>query len=197
MLLEAFAKLLSPAYEIVGTASNGRDLLADAPAKRPDVVVVDVAMPRLSGLDAAAALRRALPGVKVVFLTVSEDPDLAARALAEGAAGYLLKKCAASELLLAIDEALKGRTYVTPLVADGNGAARRAGARGRRSGLTERQKEVLRLLAQGYTMKQAARVLRVAARTVAHHKYTIMAAMGLDSSADLVRLAVREGLISP
>lgn len=197
MLLEAFAKLLTPAYDIVGTASNGRDLLANAPAARPDVVVVDIAMPLLSGLDAAASLRNVLPKVKVVFLTVSEDPDLAARALANGASGYLLKKCAASELMLAIDEALKGRTYVTPLVAASDVMAARAGARARRSALTDRQKEVLRLLAQGYTMKQAARALRVAVRTVAHHKYTIMGAMGLDSSADLVRLAVREGLITP
>src|SRR5438045_2371639 len=119
LLREAFAQLLQSKCEIVGAVADGRALLDAAPELRPDVVVLDIAMPLLNGLDAARQLKRLLPGIKVIFLTVSEDPELAAEAFRVGASGFLLKNSAASELMQAIEEALQGRSYVTPQATRG------------------------------------------------------------------------------
>src|SRR6185369_4634264 len=119
LLREAFTRLLEPGCEVVAAVADGRALLAAAPELRPDVVVLDIAMPLLNGIDAARQLKRLMPEVKVIFLTVSEDPDLAAEAFRAGASGYLLKNSAASELLEAIQEVFRGRSYVTPLAAHG------------------------------------------------------------------------------
>src|SRR5262245_7021560 len=119
LLREAFARLLEADCEVVGAAADGRELLAAAPGLRPDVVVLDVAMPRLNGLDAARRLVQVMPGVKIIFLTMSEDPDVAAEAFRAGASGFLLKNSAASELLAAVREVSAGRSYVTPLATRG------------------------------------------------------------------------------
>src|SRR5262249_25696657 len=119
LLREAFAQLLEPTCDVVGTVADGRALLTAAAESQPDIVVLDVAMPLLNGLNAARQLRRVMPDVKVIFLTVSEDPDVAAEAFRSGAAGFLLKNSAASELSLAIQEVFHGRSYVTPLATQG------------------------------------------------------------------------------
>jgi DNA-binding NarL/FixJ family response regulator len=192
MILEAFERLLEEECDIVGTARDGAEFLAKAPAARPQVVVMDIGMPKLNGIDAARRLLDLLPDVRIVFLTTSEDPDIAADALATAAgAGFLLKNGAGSELLKAIREASRGRTYVTPRIAKAvfSSARIRSGPR-----LTPRQREVLQLLAEGKSMKQVAYALGITARTVAHHKYTMMDVLGFENSAELIRYAERRGI---
>ena len=196
LLLDAFAKLLEPHCDVVGTAGDGRELLEAAQKLEPDVVVADVSMPLLNGLEAGRQLKEILPDTKLVFVTVNEDPDLAAEALRMGASAYVLKKSATSELFHAIREVLAGRSYVTPLVApDGLDSIRERKSR-RASELTPRQREVLQLLAEGYSMKRVADILNVTPRTVAFHKYRMMGELGFGSTAELVQFAVREGIVS-
>lgn len=192
MLREAFTQLLQPTCDVVGGVADGRALLAAAAELRPDVVLVDIAMPMLNGIDAARKLKRELPEIKVIFLTMNEDPDVAVEALRVGASGYLLKNSAVSELLRAIHEVVAGRSYVTPL-------CRRtfdpdfAESPERRSGdLSTRQRDVLRLLAEGHSMKQIAGLLNITPRTVAFHKYGMMKHLGIQSSAELVQFALKQ-----
>jgi DNA-binding NarL/FixJ family response regulator len=190
--------MLESGCEIVGAVADGRALLDAAPELCPDIVVLDIAMPLLNGLDAARQLKRRMPAVKVIFLTMSEDPDLAAEAFRAGASGYLLKNSAASELLQAIDEVFQGRSYVTPLVTQGlvgslldePGPAKKTGD------LSLRQREVLQLLAEGRTMKEIARILKITARTVAFHKYGMMHELGIKTSAGLVQFAIKQHIVS-
>jgi DNA-binding NarL/FixJ family response regulator len=197
MLLDAFQRLLEPRCEIVGTACDGRALIDLAANTRPDVIVLDISMPGLNGMDACAQLRRKMPGIRLVFLTVNEDPDIAAEAINLGASGYLLKSSAPVELFTAIEQALAGKTYITPLVTKGMplgvflGQAVKPGV----EKLTERQREVLQLLAEGRAMKEVADLLHVSARTVAFHKYTIMEHLGLKTSAELVQYALEHGML--
>ena len=196
LLLDAFAKLLEPHCDVVGTAGDGRELLEAAKLLEPDVVVADISMPLLNGLEAGRRLREILPDTKLVFVTVNEDPDLAAEALRMGASAYVLKKSATSELFHAIREVLAGRSYVTPLVApDGLDGIRERKPR-RAAELTPRQREVLQLLAEGKSMKRVADILNVTPRTVAFHKYRMMGELGFGSTAELVKFAVREGIVS-
>ena len=197
MLLDAFRRLLEPQCEIVGTAGDGRALLDLAASTRPELIVLDVSMPRLNGMDACAQLRRTMPEVKFIFLTVNEDSDLAAEAIRLGASGYLLKSSAADELFTAIEHALAGRTYITPLVTKGVPLALflREAAKPGVEKLTARQREVLQLLAEGRAMKEIADLLQITARTVAFHKYTIMEHLGLKTNAELIQYAVEHGLL--
>ena len=197
MLLEAFRKLLQPRYEIVATVSDGRALLDVAPKLKPDVVVADIAMPLLNGLEAGLRLKREVREIKLIFLTMNEDPDLAVEAMVSGASGYLLKKSASSELFLAIDRALKGNSYVTPQIARGMREAFVLNplAKQHSKNLTGRQQEVIQLLARGRSMKDAAHVLKVTPRTVAFHKYRIMEQLGLKTTADLIRFAFKSGIV--
>jgi DNA-binding NarL/FixJ family response regulator len=199
LLREAFARLLEPSCEVVGALADGRAVLAAAPELRPDVVVLDVAMPLLNGLDAARQLKRDMPWVKVIILTVNEDPDLAAEAFRAGASAYLLKNSAATELFQAIQEVLQGRSYVTPLATRGlleTIIQPPPEAAPRSNELSQRQREVLQLLAEGHTMKEVARILDVTARTVAFHKYGMMKQLGLESSAELIQFAIKQRLVS-
>jgi DNA-binding NarL/FixJ family response regulator len=193
LLREAFSHLLEPDCDVVGAVSDGRALLAEAPDLRPDVVVLDIAMPLLNGLDAARKLLRVLPDVKIIFLTMNEDPEVAAEAFRSGAAGYLLKNSAASELLQAIHEVSHGRSYVTPLATRGmvESFLHRHDETERKVELSPRQREVLQLLAEGHTMKEIARTLNITPRTVAFHKYSMMEELGLKSNAELIRYAVK------
>ncbi len=197
LLREAFATLLEPDCDVVGAVADGRALLEVAPELRPDIVVLDIAMPSLNGLDAARQLKRIMPEVKVIFLTVSEDPDLAAEAFRAGASGYLLKNSAASELLQAIQDVYHGRSYVTPLATKGlvRNLLDEPKAVKKSSELSPRQREVLQLLAEGHTMKEIARILKITARTVAFHKYSIMEELGVRSSAELVQYAIKKGVV--
>ena len=197
MLREAFAQLLEPCCQVVGQAGDGRELVALAKTLHPDVIVLDIGMPLLNGLDAARQIKSFLPEVRLVFLTVSEDPDLAVEAFRLGATGYLLKNSAASELLKAVEEAMQERSYVTPLAAKGLvEACLHPHADAKKDKLSPRQREVLQLLAEGHTMKEIARILSITPRTVAFHKYAMMKELGISSSAELVRYAINEHLVS-
>ncbi len=198
LLLEAFENLLEPDFTVVGAVSDGRALLAKAAELKPDVIVLDIAMPLLNGLDAARQLKKTMPAIKLIFLTMNEDPDLTAEAFRIGASGYLLKTSAASELTKAINEALCGRSYVTPLITQGMVESFIGRSDEERGGpqLTPRQREVLQLLAEGYSMKEAAKILKVTSRTVAFHKYRMMEQLHLKTNADLIQFAIRKGGIS-
>lgn len=198
ILLEALRKLLESKCEVTGIATNGRTLLKMARVQTPDVIVLDVMMPILSGLEAARRLKSEMPAVKIIFLTMNEDPDIAQEALHLGASGYVLKNSAASELFVAIHDALNGRIYITPLVAQEleRNFVRDPREWERPKSLTPRQREVVQLLAEGKTMKEIADVLNVTKRTVAFHKYRVMEELELKSNAGLVRFAIRNHLIA-
>lgn len=199
MLVEAFRKLLEPQFEVVGAVSDGRALVETAPQLKPDVIVVDVAMPLMNGLEAGLRLKESMPAVKLIFLTMNEDPDLAIEAIRSGASGYLLKNSAASELIHAIQMALKEKSYVTPQIARGMQKAFIRGLRpkARAKSLTPRQREVVQLLAEGKSMKEVADVLNVTPRTVAFHKYRIMEELSLKTTAELIQFAIKSKILVP
>jgi DNA-binding NarL/FixJ family response regulator len=195
MLLEAFKALLQPEFEVVGTVTDGRSLLEAFSRLNPDVVLLDVAMPLLNGLDAGRQLKAQRRSVKLIYLTMNPDPDLAGEALRLGASGYVLKSSAAQELKQAIQEALRGRSYITPLITrDVIGSL--IHQRSSRHELTGRQREVLQLLAEGKSMKEVAAILDLTPRTVAFHKYRMMQQLRLKTSAELVTFAVRQGVVA-
>jgi DNA-binding NarL/FixJ family response regulator len=198
LLREAFAHLLEPSCDVVATVADGRPLPAAAPRLRPDIVVLDIAMPLLNGLDAARQLKRVMPDIKLIFLTVSEDCDLVGEAFRAGASAYLLKTSAASELFKAIQEVFEGRSYVTPLATKGlvNSFRHESEPPKSKGASSPRQREVLQLLAEGHTMKAIGRMLNITARTVAFHKYTMMKERGIKSSAALVRFAINQHVVS-
>ena len=194
MLLDAFTVMLEQDFDIVGTVTDGRALLHEFARLDPDLVVIDVAMPLLNGLDAARQLKARHRSVKLIFLTMNPDPDLAGEALRLGASGYVLKSSAARELKQAIQEALSGRSYITPLIArDVVGSL--IHHRPPRTELTGRQREVLQLIAEGKSMKEAAAILDLTPRTVAFHKYRMMEQLELKTTAELVKFAIRQGVI--
>lgn len=199
LVAEACKRLLEPDYEIVATVGDGRSLVRAAAELRPLLIIVDVSMPLLNGLDAGQQIKELIPSVKLVYLTMNHDADLAAEAFRRGASGYLLKTCAASELAIAVREVLRGKSYLSPLIAKDtvdfllrqDKALVEEGKR-----LTERQREVLQLLAEGKCMKEVAGVLNVTTRTVAFHKYRIMEVLNVKSNAELVQYAIRQHLIA-
>jgi DNA-binding NarL/FixJ family response regulator len=197
LLAEAFERLLSPDHEVVGRVADGRELLEAAPRLKPDVVVLDVTMPLLNGLDAGRQLKEKMRSVRLVFLTMNEDPQVAAEAFRIGASGYLLKRSALSELPLAIHEVMNHRYYVTPLLTKGLvGSLMHATEQpGHPLTLTARQREVLQLLAEGHSMKEVATILRVSPRTVAFHKYRIMERLDIKTTAELIQFAIREHIL--
>ena len=194
LLLDAFTALLQPTCEVVGTVTDGRALIATALRLKPNIIVLDIAMPLLNGIDAGHQLRQLLPSAKLIFVTMNPDPDLATEALKMGASGYLLKHSAGTELKQAIHEAMRGRTYVTPLTRQSILDASLQTAKPHTPVLTPRQREVLQLLAEGYSMKEVARMLSVTPRTVAFHKYRMMDEFRIKSNAELIRFAVQQGL---
>jgi DNA-binding NarL/FixJ family response regulator len=197
LLLEAFERLLADECEIVAGVSNGRALLEAAASLRPDVAVVDIAMPLLNGLDAARLLKQSHPDIRIIFLTMNEDPALAAEAFRAGASGYLLKRSAASELLTAIREVMRHRSYVTPLVTEGMvSVLMEHPAGGPEPGhLTRRQREVIQLVAEGRSMKEVATILDITPRTVAFHKYRAMEQLRLKTTADLIQYAIKHHIV--
>ena len=199
MLVEAFRKLLESQCEIVGTASDGRVLLETAPRLKPDVVIVDIAMPLMNGLEAGLRLKKLMPAVKLIFLTMNEDPDLAMEAMRCGASGYLLKSSAGSELTRAIQMSLKGKSYVTPQIAGGMEKAFINNPRPKTGDktLTPRQREVVQLLAEGKSMKEVASVLNVTPRTVAFHKYRVMEELNIKTTAELIHFALKSRILVP
>ena len=198
MVAEGLRGLLEPDYQLVGIVEDGRALLEAADKLMPDVVVADVSMPLLNGIEAVRQLKKKNPELIVVFLTMHLDVAYAASAFEAGASGYVLKHSAPSELLTAISCALKGRTYITPLLAGELLHYQRNRPKGEQEDnlgrLTARQREVLQLIAEGLSIKEAAAVLGISARTVEFHKYSMMEALGLKSSAELMRFAVEHGI---
>jgi DNA-binding NarL/FixJ family response regulator len=198
MLLDALKRILEPRYEVVGTVRDGRALLEAADRLQPDVVVVDIGMPQLNGLDAARHLKRSVPKAKLVFMTMNEDPDMVGEAFRAGGSAFLLKQAAAFELTDAIDKVLKDGSYLTPRAKQGqeNIALREPEARERRAEPTLRQREVIQLLAEGRSMKEAASILCVTKRTIAAHKYNVMENLQLKTNAELVQYAIKHNIVS-
>jgi len=198
IVAEGLASLLSEDCDLVGSVRDGAALLEAAREVQPDVIVTDISMPRLNGLDALRALRRQGVTAKVIMLTMHADSQLALEALASGAAGYLLKHCAGDELITAVREVMRGRTYISPSLA-GEVRVRSREGEGRHparaKGLTSRQRQVLELIATGRTMKEIAAALNLSTRTVESHKYQMIESLNLRTTADLVRYAVQMGLV--
>jgi len=197
LLAEACKNLLEPEFEVVGIVDNGRTLLRMASEMKPEVVILDIAMPQLNGLDAGDQIKQLLPRTKLVYLTVNMSPEVAAEAFRRGASGYVVKTSAAAELITAIRRALKSESYLSPLITketvdfllrsrDQYVAEKR---------ITRRQGEILQLLAEGKSMKEVADVLNVKPGTVAFHKYRIMETLGLKTNAELIQYAIKHHLI--
>lgn len=199
MVVQAFKQLLASSHEIVGTVTDGQALVKAAIDLSPDIILADLTMPQLNGLDAIERIKRQLPRIRLIALTQQEDVDTAAEAIRRGASGFVLKSSAPTELFEAIAEVLKGRVYVSPKLTGAPPAVFAADAmRSARGGaLTLRQREVLQLLAEGKSMKEAARLLKVTPRTIQFHKYSMMEQLGLKTSAELVQHAVMLGLVRP
>jgi DNA-binding NarL/FixJ family response regulator len=196
LLLGAFEKLLATECEVVGQVADGRELVAAAERLRPDVIVLDISMPLLNGLEAARQIKQAHRHVKLVFLTMNEEPEVAAEAFRAGASAYLLKRSAAWELTTAIREVTQGRSYVTPLVTEGLvETLMTPDAEKPTYDLTARQREVLQLLAEGRSMKEVADVLDLTPRTVAFHKYRMMEQLRVKSTAELIQYAVKRHIV--
>lgn len=198
LVAEALKSLLSPEFDLVAIVEDGRALQEAAARLRPDLVVADVTMPHLNGIDAIPLLRRDNPTVRVVILTMHQEVAYARRALEAGAAGYVLKHSASAELTAALRAALNGQTYVSPALAGEvecglhQGPVPPATPLAR---LTQRQREILQLLAEGHSAKEIASALGISARTVEFHKYQLMETLGLHHSAELVHFAIKHGLV--
>jgi DNA-binding NarL/FixJ family response regulator len=199
ILAEGLRGLLEPEFEVVGVVADGRELVATAKKHRPDVIIADVTMPSLNGIEAAVQLRDAGVKAKVIFLTMHHDVAYARRAMEAGGAGFVLKHSVANELITAVREALQGRTYVTPMIAgellqsyrEGDSRPHDPAQR-----LTARQREVLQLFAEGRSAKEVAAVLKISIRTAEAHKARILEALELRTTAELVQYAIRNGIIS-
>ncbi len=196
IVAEGLKSILERDFELVGLVEDGRSLVEAAAELRPDVIVADISMPNLNGLDALALLKRENPNVRVVFLTMHRDVVYARRALAAGAAGYVLKHAAPAELVLAIHAALHGRTFITPDLAAELLVAGKAKDVDPLAALTKRQREILELLVAGKSAKEIASVLGISARTVEDHKYRMMESLGIEHSAELIHFAITHGLVS-
>jgi DNA-binding NarL/FixJ family response regulator len=196
LLAEACRSFLEPEFEVVGIADNGRALLRLASELKPDVVVLDIAMPQLNGLDAGDQIKHLLPATRLVFLTMNMSPEVAAEAFRRGASGYVVKSSAAEELVRAIRRALKSESYLSPTITKEtvDFLLRSGSSYQEEKRITRRQSEVLQLLAEGMSMKEIASVLNLKPGTVAFHKYKMMETLGLKSNAELLQYAIKRHL---
>ena len=199
IVLEGLKSLLADEFEVVGSVQDGSALVDQAATLRPDVIVADISMPRLNGIEAARQIKKTDQNIKIVFLTMHPDATYAANAFEAGASGFVLKHSAPSELITAIHEAMKGQTYVTPLIAgdlirtyQGRGSPEKDLF----NKISPRQQEILQLLAEGKSAKEIASILDLSTRTVEFHKYRMMQQLNIKTSAELVQYAVRHGIIS-
>lgn len=199
LVAELCKRLLELEFDVVGMASDGRAVLSLAAELKPDVIVLDIAMPILNGLDAGRKVKEILPAVKLVYLTMNTDIEVAAEAFDRGASGYLLKTCASGEMVLAVREVLRGTSYISHgLSRDAIECLRWQNKRlvAKEERLTDRQREVLQLLAEGKVMKEVGGILKMSTRTVAYHKYRMMEVLGAKSNAELIKYAVRNHMIA-
>jgi DNA-binding NarL/FixJ family response regulator len=200
MLAEGLEKLLVSEFDLIGVVEDGRAMVEAAKALKPDVIVADITMPQLNGIEALEEIKKFDPNVRVVFLTMHRDIAYARRALEAGAAGFVLKHSASKELVLAVRAAAQGSTYVTPTLAGDVLQAlmqRSSQAKDPVSGLTLRQREILRLLVDGLTAKQIALRLDISYRTVEFHKYRMVELLGLSCSAELIHFAIKHDIVGP
>lgn len=191
LVLEGLKKLLEAEVDLVGTVTDGRALIEAARQLKPDVILLDISMPLLNGVEAARRLRKTVPGAKLIFVTMHADPTYVAEALRVGASGYVLKHSAVSELVHAIHQVVRGRSYITPVMrsfSDLPGSVQPA------AGLTPRQREVVQLIAEGRSLKEIGFLLRISVKTVEFHKYGAMQKLGLNTIAELTKFAVRNRL---
>lgn len=197
LVAEACKNLLEPEFEVVGTVDNGRTLLRLATELRPDVVILDIAMPQLNGLDAGEEIKRVLPATKLVYLTMNMSPDVAAEAFRRGASAYVVKHAAAVELITAVRRALRSESYLSPIITKEtvDYLLRSGSTYEKEKRITRRQSEVLQLLAEGRSMKEIANILNLKLGTVAFHKYRIMGNLGLKTNAELIQYAIKHHLI--
>jgi DNA-binding NarL/FixJ family response regulator len=197
IILDGLRSLLEPEFDIAAMVEDGRALVSTAQKLSPDVIVVDISMPLLNGIEAVSQIKKIDPHVKVVFLTMHPDVTYAIRAFEAGASGYVLKHSASSELITAIHEATRGRTYVTPMIAGELVQSYMEGARGRPEKtlpLTQRQREILQLLAEGRSAKEIASIMNISPRTVEFHKYSMMSKLNLKTSSALIQYAIKHGI---
>ncbi len=199
IVLEGLKNLLGGEFEIIGSVQDGRSLVDQAATLHPDVIVADISMPQLNGIEAARRIKQTDKNIKIVFLTMHPDATYAANAFEAGASGFVLKHSAPSELIIAIHEAMKGRTYVTPLIAGDLIRTYQEGGSPERDlfkKISPRQREILQLLAEGKSGKEIASILNISPRTVEFHKYKMMEALNIKTSAELVQYAVKHGIVS-
>ena len=200
LVLEGLSKLLEKDFELVGTVEDGRTLVNLAQELEPDVVILDISMPQLNGIDAARQIQKLLPNCKMVFLTMHTDPHYAQEAFQAGASGYLLKRSAASELTQAIQAVLKDQYYVTPSITKEvflPFLKQSQPLPSNKDPLTPRQREVLQLVAEGQCTKDIATILNLSIKTVEFHKSHIMKELDLHTTAELTKYAISHGLVSP
>ncbi|MBX3303896.1 MAG: response regulator transcription factor [Nitrospira sp.] len=200
IMLAGLRKLVEGMCDVVGTVQDGRALVEAAEQLRPDLILLDISMPLLNGMDAARQIKKSVPDAKLIFLTMHASPVFATEAIQSGASGYLLKQSAASELPLAIETVLKGQTYLTPTITkpvlDSMGKQKATGLRKSMTQLTPRQREVLQLLAEGKSSKDIATLLNVSVKTVEFHKTRLMEQLDLHTTLALAKFAIAEGLVS-
>jgi len=199
IMIEGLKDLLKGEFEIVGSVEDGRALVEQASTLYPDVIVADISMPQLNGIEAARQIKKTDNNIKIVFLTMHPDATYAANAFEAGASGFVLKHSASSELIRAIHEAIKGRTYVTPLIAGDLIRTYQKGGTPEKSlfkNISPRQREILQLLAEGKTAKEISSILNISTKTVEFHKYKMMEQLNIKTSAELVQYAMKHGIIS-
>jgi DNA-binding NarL/FixJ family response regulator len=199
LIAEALKSVLASSYDVVGIVNDGRSLLVAAETLQPDLIIVDIGMPQLNGIDATRQIKRLCPRVKMIIVTMNEDSDLVGEAFRAGASGYLLKTSASNELLQAIQEVLKGASYLSPRITSRAVTSMLRGGNvisEKRRELSTRQREVIQLLAEGRSMKEVADLLTISLRTVAAHKYRIMELLEIKNNADLYRYAVRNQIVA-
>ena len=199
IFLEGLKGLLEPEFDLVGTVEDGRALVKEAERLRPDVIVADISMPLLNGIEAVRQIKKSDHRVKVVFLTMHPDVNFAVLAFEVGASGYVIKHSASRELIAAINNVMIGRTYVTPEIAGELMQTYKKAQPGEnvlKQTLTDRQREILQLIAEGHLAKKIADILCISVRTVEKHKYNMMQELQLNTTADLIKYAIKEGIIS-
>jgi DNA-binding NarL/FixJ family response regulator len=198
LVAEACKNLLEPEFEVVGIVDNGRTLLQQVRELKPEVVILDIAMPQLNGLDAGDQIKRLLPATKLVYLTMNVSPEVAAEAFRRGASAYVVKHAAASELITAVRRAIRSESYLSPNITKEtvDYLLRSGTTYAKEKRITHRQSEILQLLAEGMSMKEVANILNLKPGTVAFHKYRIMQTLGLKSNAELLQYAIQHHLVA-